>query len=40
MAGGLAGGVMALANCPVELLKVKMQVQYSNTGPKQVSAKA
>ncbi|KAJ1970768.1 hypothetical protein H4R35_005669 [Dimargaris xerosporica] len=28
LAGGLAGGVMAFFNCPIELLKVKLQVQY------------
>ncbi|KAJ1844486.1 hypothetical protein H4S02_007907 [Coemansia sp. RSA 2611] len=28
MAGGLAGGVMSFLNCPVELLKVKLQTQY------------
>ena len=27
IAGGLAGSVMALFNCPIELLKVKLQVQ-------------
>ncbi|PVU99621.1 hypothetical protein BB559_000534 [Furculomyces boomerangus] len=27
LAGGLAGGVMSLLNCPVELLKVKLQTQ-------------
>ncbi|KAI7833653.1 mitochondrial carrier domain-containing protein [Kickxella alabastrina] len=27
MAGGLAGGVMSFLNCPVELLKVKLQTQ-------------
>lgn len=27
MAGGLAGTVMAFFNCPIELLKVKLQVQ-------------
>ncbi|KAL1920319.1 uncharacterized protein VTP21DRAFT_1465 [Calcarisporiella thermophila] len=31
LAGGLAGSVMAFANCPVELLKVKLQAQ--NTMP-------
>ena len=25
----MAGGVMAFVNCPVELLKVKLQTQYS-----------
>ncbi|KAJ2513357.1 hypothetical protein GGI11_004431 [Coemansia sp. RSA 2049] len=28
IAGGLAGGVMSFLNCPVELLKVKLQTQY------------
>ncbi|KAG0323467.1 hypothetical protein BGZ99_002768 [Dissophora globulifera] len=28
-AGSMAGGVMAFVNCPVELLKVKLQTQYS-----------
>ena len=27
-AGSMAGGVMAFVNCPVELLKVKLQTQY------------
>lgn len=27
LAGGLAGSVMALLNCPIELLKVRLQVQ-------------
>lgn len=27
IAGGLAGAVMAFFNCPIELLKVKLQVQ-------------
>lgn len=27
VAGGLAGSVMAFFNCPIELLKVKLQVQ-------------
>ncbi|KAJ2742902.1 hypothetical protein GGI20_004143 [Coemansia sp. BCRC 34301] len=30
MAGGLAGGVMSFLNCPVELLKVKLQTQYGS----------
>ncbi|KAJ2833654.1 hypothetical protein GGI24_000756 [Coemansia furcata] len=30
MAGGLAGGVMSFLNCPVELLKVKLQTQYAS----------
>ena len=29
-AGALSGGVMAFVNCPVELLKVRLQVQYSD----------
>ncbi|KAJ2120661.1 hypothetical protein IW147_004898 [Coemansia sp. RSA 720] len=29
MAGGLAGGVMSFLNCPVELLKVKLQTQHA-----------
>ncbi|GJJ77147.1 solute carrier family 25 (mitochondrial carnitine/acylcarnitine transporter), member 20/29 [Entomortierella parvispora] len=28
-AGSMAGGVMAFVNCPVELLKVKLQTQYT-----------
>ncbi|KAJ2771266.1 hypothetical protein IWQ57_002291 [Coemansia nantahalensis] len=32
MAGGLAGGVMSFLNCPVELLKVRLQTQVS-AGP-------
>ncbi|KAF9986507.1 hypothetical protein BGZ65_007394 [Modicella reniformis] len=28
IAGSMAGGVMAFVNCPVELLKVKLQTQY------------
>ncbi|KAF9582136.1 hypothetical protein BGW38_000597, partial [Lunasporangiospora selenospora] len=28
-AGSMAGGVMAFVNCPVELLKVKLQTQYA-----------
>jgi len=31
LAGSLAGGVMALVNCPIELLKVRLQVQDSTT---------
>lgn len=27
LAGAMAGGVMAFANCPIELLKVRLQVQ-------------
>ncbi|KAI8319144.1 mitochondrial carrier [Martensiomyces pterosporus] len=30
LAGGLAGGVMSFLNCPVELLKVKLQTQYGS----------
>ncbi|KAJ1656577.1 hypothetical protein IWQ61_003871 [Dispira simplex] len=30
LAGSMAGGVMAFFNCPIELLKVKLQVQYGN----------
>ncbi|KAJ2080614.1 hypothetical protein H4R24_002935 [Coemansia sp. RSA 988] len=34
IAGGLAGGVMAFMNCPVELLKVKLQTQVgTSTAP-------
>ncbi|RKP14577.1 mitochondrial carrier domain-containing protein [Piptocephalis cylindrospora] len=32
IAGGLSGSVMAFVNCPVELLKVKLQVQGNSTG--------
>ncbi|KAJ1987377.1 hypothetical protein GGI25_005782 [Coemansia spiralis] len=32
VAGGLAGGVMSFLNCPVELLKVKLQTQYGSAG--------
>jgi len=28
VAGSMAGGVMAFVNCPVELLKVKLQTQF------------
>ncbi|KAG0007467.1 hypothetical protein BGZ80_004633, partial [Entomortierella chlamydospora] len=31
-AGSMAGGVMAFVNCPVELLKVKLQTQYGPSG--------
>jgi solute carrier family 25 carnitine/acylcarnitine transporter 20/29 len=27
LAGAMAGGVMALLNCPIELLKVRLQIQ-------------
>ncbi|KAI8870600.1 mitochondrial substrate carrier family protein [Ramicandelaber brevisporus] len=33
VAGAMAGGVMSLFNCPIELLKVKLQVQQSATNP-------
>ncbi|KAI9097242.1 mitochondrial carrier domain-containing protein [Phlyctochytrium arcticum] len=32
LAGSLSGGVMAWVNCPVELLKVKLQTQFSTAG--------
>lgn len=32
MAGALSGSIMAFVNCPVELLKVKLQVQGNATG--------
>ncbi|ORX69420.1 mitochondrial carrier [Linderina pennispora] len=35
IAGGLAGGVMSFMNCPVELLKVKLQTQYGTLKPGQ-----
>jgi len=31
VAGALSGGVMSLLNCPVELLKVRLQVQYTQS---------
>lgn len=33
VAGGMAGGVMSFLNCPVELLKVKLQTQYGDAKP-------
>lgn len=33
MAGCMSGAVMALINCPVELLKVKLQIQTSVSTP-------
>ncbi|KAJ2720323.1 hypothetical protein GGI07_004662 [Coemansia sp. Benny D115] len=32
-AGGMAGGVMSFLNCPVELLKVKLQTQTASAAP-------
>lgn len=35
VAGGMAGALMAFVNCPVELLKVRLQTQ-DRAGPQQV----
>ncbi|KAI8805107.1 mitochondrial carrier domain-containing protein [Cladochytrium replicatum] len=32
LGGALTGGVIAFVACPIELLKVKLQTQYSNSG--------